>query len=71
MKINNGIVDHTFYGFLDLDIGTFFYNKRMKFYGIKISRYMYFDIDHNYLSKLDPKYINNEKIYIKCDYEIW
>lgn len=59
------------YGFLDLDIGDFFYNTRMKFFGIKVSRYMYFDIDQKYLSKLDPKYITNDKIYLKCDYEVW
>ena len=58
-----------FYGFLDLDIGDFFYNTRLKFYGIKVSRYMYFNIDWKNLCRLDPKYICNEKIYFKYDRE--
>lgn len=60
-------MDQIFYGFLDLDIGDFFYHTRLKFYGIKVSRYMFFDINLRYLSRLDPKYITNEKIYLKRD----
>ena len=60
-----------YYGFLDLDIGDLFYNTRTKFYGIKVSRYMFFDIEKRYLSKLDSKYIMNDKIYLKCDFEVW
>ena len=60
-------MDRIFYGFINLDIGDFFYNSRMNFYGIKVSRYMFFDINKKYLSKLDPKYITNDKIYLKRD----
>lgn len=60
-----------YYGFLDLDIGDFFYNTRGKFVGIKVSRYMFFDIDTKYLCRLDPKYITNDKVYLKCDYDVW
>lgn len=63
--------DKELYGFLDLDIGDFFYNTRAKFYGIKVSRYMYFDIEEKCLSRLDHNYITNNKIYFKCDYEVW
>lgn len=64
-------MDLKLYGFLDLDIGDFFYNTRMKFYAVKVSRYMYFDIEKKYLSRLDPKYITNEKIHFKCEYKVW
>lgn len=37
----------------DLDIGDFFYNFRNGFYGIKLSRFMYFNIDNNSLCRLN------------------
>lgn len=46
------------YSLIDLDIGTFFYNYNREFYGIKLSRYMYFNLDKKQLcrsNKLDAK----------------
>ena len=51
--------------FKDLDIGTFFYNHKKEFYGIKVSRFMYFNIDKNSLCRLNS--LDSEQIfYIAC-----
>lgn len=39
------------FAFKDLDIGDFFYNFREEFYGIKLSRFMYFNIDNKQLCR--------------------
>lgn len=47
------------YSLLDLDIGTFFYNFDREFYGIKLSRFMYFNLDTKHLcrsNKYDAKW---------------
>lgn len=41
------------YSFRELDIGDFFYNFRDEFYGIKLSRFMYFNIDNKSLCRLN------------------
>lgn len=39
--------------FRDLDIGEFFYNYRKEFYGVKLSRFMYFNIDNKSMCRLN------------------
>lgn len=37
----------------DLDIGEFFYNYQNDFYGVKLSRFMYFNLDNKSMCRLN------------------
>lgn len=50
---NRKTAEQKSFTFKDLDIGTFFYNHKKEFYGIKVSRFMYFNLDKNSLCRLN------------------
>ena len=58
------------YAFKDLDIGDFFYNFREEFYGAKLSRFMYFNIDNKSLCRLNI-HDSEIKIYYLAYYEVY
>lgn len=60
------------YDFTELDIGQAFMHGYSQEFCIKVSRTMYFNFDFNKLTRLTPEMMNNHnKIYFKCDYEVW
>ena len=60
------------YDFTELDIGQAFMNGYTQKFGIKVSRTMYFNFDDNELCRLTPDMMKiYNKIYFKCDYEVW
>ena len=59
------------YSLFDLDIGTFFYNFEHKFYGIKLSRFMYFNLDTNQLCKSNKYFARHKVLYIAYHEVYW
>ena len=58
--------------FEDLDIGQAFLHGYSKKFGIKISRYMYFNFDDNHIGVITKELrTNTSRIYFKADYEVW
>lgn len=54
----------------DLDIGEFFYNYRYEFYGIKLSRFMYFNLDNNSMCRLNV-HDSEIKMLYHATYEVY
>ena len=58
----------------ELEIGQFFLivvNGNPSHYGLKISHQRYFDLDQNVMCWLYQVPDCNEKVFLKCDYEVW
>lgn len=55
------------YSWNECEIGKIYFHSWCKFYFLKISRYGYFDLTNNYLSRVNPKYLSDNKIYLKAD----
>lgn len=58
------------YSLFDLDIGTVFYNFDREFYGIKLSRYMYFNLDSKQLCRSN-KYEGDYKCLYIAYWEVY
>lgn len=58
------------YSLVDLDIGTFYYNFERNFYGIKLSRFMYFNLDTKQLCRTN-KYQARHKVLYIANWEVY
>ena len=52
-RVRNMTQEQSKYKFHDLDIGDFFFNYKSYFYGVKVSRLMYFNIDLRCLERIN------------------
>lgn len=55
------------YTWEECEIGKIYFHSFAKFYFLKISKYGFFDLTNNYLSRVNPKYLSGNKLYLKAD----
>lgn len=59
------------YTFSDFNIGQCFFNTITKTYGIKLSKFLAFDLEQNYLYRVPKQSYDKSNIYLYSEMEWW